>query len=100
DGLIVIGAGFAFVPYIYLLSNRAQNLHETQTLMTTHRPDFFRVPELLGLLAIFLIWILIRRNRISLRDPSIIFALSIALLPVLLFNQQIVTGRSMQPFHY
>jgi len=99
-GLIVIASGFALVPYIHVLSNRAQNLDETQTLLSTHRPDFFRVPELLGVLAVLLIWTLIRRKRISPRDPSIIFAMSIALLPVLLFNQQIVTGRSMQPFHY
>jgi hypothetical protein len=30
----------------------------------------------------------------------VIFAASFALLPLVLFNQQIVTGRSMQPHHF
>jgi len=33
-------------------------------------------------------------------DARLIFAASLALLPLVLFNQQILTGRSMQPYHF
>ena len=36
----------------------------------------------------------------SWNEDRVIFAFSFALLPFLIFNQQIVTGRSIQPFHY
>lgn len=99
-GLMTVTAGFALAPYIYLLSNRAQNLDETQTLISTHRPDLFRMPEMFGLCIVVLIWASVRRQRIQLQHPLIIFALSLGVLPFLLFNQQVVTGRSMQPFHF
>lgn len=99
---VIVGviAVFAFAVYASLLSNRAGNLDETQTLILTHRPDLFRLPELLaGSILGVLIWRL-RRKDAKTEDPSLIFAASLALLPLVLFNQQVVTGRSMQPFHY
>ena len=35
-----------------------------------------------------------------LRDRGTLFAISLALTPVIVFNQQIVTGQSLQPIHY
>jgi hypothetical protein len=99
-GLMAVTAGFALAPYIYLISNRAQNLDETQTLISTHWPDLFRFPEILGLLIAVLIWAAVKRRKIQIQQPSIIFALTFAALPFVLFNQQVVTGRSMQPFHF
>jgi hypothetical protein len=60
----------------------------------THQPDFARGPLIYGFL---LAACLILRGW---RDPRITFAMSIALAPLLIFNQQIVTGLSLQPFHY
>jgi hypothetical protein len=37
---------------------------------------------------------------VAVENPVFIFAASFALLPLALFNQQIVTGRSLQPLHY
>jgi hypothetical protein len=37
---------------------------------------------------------------VNLRDRAILFALSLALVPLIVFNQQIITGRSLQPIHY
>ena len=37
---------------------------------------------------------------IGLRDRSTLFAFSLALVPPIVFNQQIITGRSLQPIHY
>ena len=40
------------------------------------------------------------RRRVSERDERILFTLAFALLPFLLFNQQIITGYSLQPLHF
>jgi hypothetical protein len=37
---------------------------------------------------------------ISLKEKETIFVLSLALVPAIVFNQQIITGRSLQPIHY
>ena len=33
-------------------------------------------------------------------DARVIYAASLALLPFIVFNQQVLTGRTMQAFHY
>ncbi len=101
-GLITIGAitAMALVPYAYLVSHRAATLDEQQTLVSTHRPDLFRMPEILGALILVALVAAIRRNRIEWREPQALFALSLAVLPLLVLNQQILTGRMMQPYHY
>src|SRR5229473_3006225 len=42
----------------------------------------------------------IRRKKIVWGEPRVLFAASLALLPLIVFNQQILTGRMMQPYHY
>lgn len=91
---------FALIPYLYLLSHRAGNLDQTQTMISTHRPDPFRVPEMIGALVLVGLIIAVRRDKRKTCSRQIIFAASLALLPFVLFNQQVVTGRSMQPFHF
>ena len=50
---IVGGIALLALPaYLYLLSNRADTLDETQTMISTHRPDLFRLPELIGLVVV------------------------------------------------
>jgi len=98
--IILAEGGLTAIGYFYLLSLRAHSLNETQTMISTHRPDLFRVPEILGGLIIIGVIAFVRRRKIQLRQPSTIFALSFGVLPLLLFNQQAVTGRSMQPFHF
>jgi hypothetical protein len=41
-----------------------------------------------------------RRGFIEWRNPTVLFTASFALTPIAVFNQQIVTNRSLQPFHY
>jgi hypothetical protein len=91
---------FALIPYLYLLSQRARNLDETQTMISTRLPDPFRGPEIIGALVLVVLIVAVRGNRIKSNSPPILFAASLALLPFVLFNQQVVTGRSMQPFHF
>ena len=96
----VIIATFALIPFAYLISQRASSLDEAQTLVLTHRPDPFRAPEIIGALILFVIIMGVRRGKAKASDPRLIFAISFALLPLLLFNQQVLTGRSMQPYHF
>jgi hypothetical protein len=98
-GVIVLIAGVALVPYLWLLAHRSAVIDQTQLLELTHWPDLMRGPELFGVL-IVLILAVVKRRAINWRDPRILFLLSFALAPLLVFNHQLLTGRSLQPFHY
>jgi len=100
--LLTMGAitAIALGPYLYLVSHRAANLDEQQTLISTHRPDLLRIPEILGTLILIGIGMAVRRKQIELNNSRVIFTASLALLPFALFNQQIITGWTMQPYHY
>jgi hypothetical protein len=100
--LITIGAiaALALGPYLYLVSHRAANLDEQQSLISTHRPDLFRIPEILGALILIALVLAVRRRQIERNNARLIFIASLALLPFAVFNQQIVTGWTMQPYHY
>ena len=71
-----------------------------QILELTHAPDLLRAPELYGALILGCLIYNLRKNRKRYDDPTILFTASFAVTPFLLFNQQVVTGRSLQPFHY
>jgi hypothetical protein len=89
----------ALIPYFYLLSLRAKTIDTTHSLALTHAPDLFRICEIVGLLILLaLAWQV--RNTIHWRSPRVVFAASCAAAPLLVFNQQVLTGRSLQPFHY
>jgi hypothetical protein len=90
----------ALIPYGYLLSHRSRSLDELQTLISTHRPDLFRVPEIIGVFVILILIISLWRGRIKIGDPRTLFLASLAIAPALIFNQQVLTGKSMQPFHF
>jgi hypothetical protein len=100
--VLTIGATtvMALVPYVYLISHRAATLDEQQTLGVSHRPDLLRIPEILGVLMLLVLFMSVLRHRINRSDPRVIFAASLALLPFVVFNQQILTGKTMQPYHY
>lgn len=100
--LITIGAiaAIALVPYANLLSQRALTLDEQQTLSLTHAPDLLRVHEILGAAILVGLVIGILRRRIEKTEPRVIYAASLALLPFVVFNQQVVSGRMMQVFHF
>jgi hypothetical protein len=99
-GTIVLLVVAALVPYGILLTRRSPTMDSGQKLTVSHAPDFFRVPELLGLAVIAVIVWSVVRGRINWRAPESLFAASFALMPFLVFNQQIITGYSLQPFHY
>lgn len=93
-------AVFSLVPYAYLVSHRAASLADAQILVRTRQLDPFHSPEMIGAVILLVIVLAIRRGRIRRNEPRVIFAVSLALFPLVVFNQQILTGRSMQPVHF
>jgi hypothetical protein len=97
--LAAIGA-IALLPYAWLLMHRSNIANNVRLLEPTHAPDLFRAPELYGALVLCVLVYHVRRRLQSYKNPKILFTASFAVAPFLVFNQQIVTGRSLQPFHY
>jgi hypothetical protein len=94
--ITIVGLG----PYFLLLSRRSALMEAGQKLTLTHAPDLLRGPEFLGAALIALLIWRAYRKRTDWRDRRVLFGLSFALMPFACFNQQLVTGRSLQPFHY
>src|SRR5688572_703755 len=99
-GLILAIVLAASAPYAILLSRRAPTMDAAQALVRTHAPDPWRVTEAIALILVLGLIFALFRRRVSGHDPRILFTLTFALLPFVLYNQQIITGRSLQPMHY
>jgi hypothetical protein len=95
-GLALIG----LLPYWQLLARRAPTTDAVQVLTHTHRPDLFRASELIGALVVCALFFSARRGLFALRERRVLYTLSLALVPFVVFNQQVLTGRSLQPVHY
>lgn len=100
--LAILGAGClaALIPYFYLLSKRSHTMDDVQMLVLTHAPDLTRAPEIIGFTVVGMIVVGAIMRMWSLRDKPALFVLSIALTPAIVFNQQVITGQSLQPIHY
>ncbi|MBP6003506.1 MAG: hypothetical protein KA746_08750 [Pyrinomonadaceae bacterium] len=100
--LAILGAGCALflVPYAYLLSRRSHTMDDVQLLVLTHAPDLFRVPELISYAVFAIIFSSVLLGKLELRSRPTVFAISLALVPIAVFNQQVITGRALQPIHY
>ncbi|HKR61958.1 MAG TPA: hypothetical protein VJS64_19885 [Pyrinomonadaceae bacterium] len=96
-GTIILAA---LIPYYQMLSARLRASDADLGLILTRVPDLFRQTEIIGVAIIAaLVWGG-RKGRIRWNSPVVIFAASCAIVPLVVFNQQVVTGRSLQPFHY
>ena len=100
--LAIIGgvAAVGLLGYSRLLAHRATSTDAFQVVTRTHWPDLFRVPQLIGIVVAVTILFLARRGAVRLRDQRTLFTLSLSLLPLAVFNQQVLTGYSIQPIHY
>jgi len=100
--LMMVGAGcvLALIPYFYLLSKRTDTMDHVQLLVKTHAPDLFRFPEYVSFAVLMLLIAGLASKTLNLKDRSILFAFSLALVPFVVFNQQVITGRSLQPIHF
>jgi hypothetical protein len=96
-------AGFAIaalLPYLILLNMRSRNSDEVQLLSLTHAPDLTAPTVLVGFLFTLVAILLGVVGRIDLRSPAAVFSFAFLLTPLGVLNQQVVTGRSLQPVHY
>jgi hypothetical protein len=99
-GLLSTACAAWFIPYYMLLRNRAPSMDSTQLLALSRRPDLFHWSEILGMFVIgATAWGWRRMPGEGGRHVAV-FASSLALVPFAVFNQQVLTGRSLQPLHY
>jgi hypothetical protein len=101
-GLLIVAAVSiaALVPYVYLLSQRAHTIDEDQALTFSRAPDLFRVTEIISLLVVLILIVHIRRRHADWGSPQTLFVIACANTPFVVFNQQVITGISLQAFHY
>jgi hypothetical protein len=99
-GIIGGLALLALLPYFYMVSQRAATMDAMQLLALSHAPDLSRSSERLSLILVLLLAFAIQRRFVATKNHLLIFALSLALAPLVIFNQQLITGRSLQPLHY
>lgn len=98
--LILATSSLALIPYFILVAGRAPSMDSTQLLAFSRKPDLFHWSEIVGfvVLAALVRW---RRKLLAEREQAVaVFAAAFALVPLVVFNQQILTGRSLQPLHY
>ena len=86
--------------YIAMIRGLGGDLDATQVMVFTRQPDLFRPTEVIGVLVLLLLAVAWRKRLIELKDSAVLFVASCALTPFVVFNQQLLTGRSLQPFHY
>ena len=94
-----VSAALALVPYSVLLLRRAPSVDAAQLLAHTRAP-VVGFSLVIGLLVLFVMVIAVRMRRLQWHEPAFLFTASLALLPAVCFNQQIVTGLLLQPVHY
>ena len=100
--LLTLGLGCILVllPYAYLLSQRSHTMDDVQLLVRTHALDLTRFPEYVTGLVLLIVFLGISVKRIDLRSRQVLFVISLALAVFAVFNQQVITGQSLQPIHY
>ncbi len=99
-GLTALGCGAAMIPYAYLLSQRADTMDNVQLLVHTRQLDLFRFPEYVAFAVLILLIIGLAAKFFEMKDRSVLFTIALTLVPFAIFNQQVITGRSLQPIHY
>lgn len=90
----------ALIPYALLLANRDETMDQAQLLVLTRQPDLWRNVEIIGyaVLAIAVIYLLTKITKLA--EKKFHFIAAFAFAPFLVMNQQVLSGRSLQPFHY
>jgi hypothetical protein len=98
--IVAGGCLLSLIPYAYLLSKRTDTMDHVQLLVHTRTPDLFRFPEYVSFAVLILLIAGLASRAIDLKERSTMFVLALALVSFVVFNQQILTGRSLQPIHY
>ncbi|MBS1769218.1 MAG: hypothetical protein JSS77_06110 [Acidobacteria bacterium] len=95
-----VGCGLALIPYAVLLSRRSTTMDDVQLLSSTHALDLTRPPEYVAAMVIIVLILGSIVKILNFRDAKTILVLSLAVSVFVVFNQQVLTGRSLQPIHY
>jgi hypothetical protein len=98
--IVAVMIGLSLIIYATMLSQRSAATDQVQVLVNSRWPDLFRPSEVVALIILAVLAFLATKGRISLRNPQVAFVISVLFIPLAVFNQQILTGRSLQPFHY
>lgn len=100
--LAITGAAcfFALIPYAALLANRHETMDKSQLLVITRQFDLLRTVEIIGCVVLAFAALALWRRVTELKERKAYFIAAFALAPILVFNQQVLTARSLQPFHY
>jgi hypothetical protein len=98
--LMSLCAVVSLVPYFILLSQRAPTMDTVQALTYSRAPDLWRGVILLDALVLCALVFGARKRWLDARSAVVIFNAALALCVLVVFNQQIITGRSLQPMHY
>ena len=98
--ILGVGCGLVLLPYAYLLSQRSHLMDDVQLLVLTHAPDLKRFPELIAAIVIVIIALGAAAKLFKIRSAPVLIVLSLALTVFAVFNQQVITGQSLQPIHY
>ncbi|HRH42185.1 MAG TPA: hypothetical protein PKY82_11210 [Pyrinomonadaceae bacterium] len=100
----LIGFGVSLIivliPYLILISNRGTDIDSAFVINSNHAPDLWRPPEIVSYVSTALIILFVLLRQIDLKDFQVIFLLSLNLVVIIVFNQQIITGYQIQLFHY
>lgn len=101
-GLVILGVSciIPLAAYAMMLAGRAESLDQVQLLVHTRSPDLWRFPIYISFASLVIYLAGVAARRIEPRRTASLFTLSLCVVPIVLFNQQIVTGRSLQPIHY
>ena len=86
--------------FLMMFMNRNPATHQGQLLISTRAPDLFNQPEIIGFIALAVLGRAAWRKQVDIRSPLVLFAISFTLLPFAVFNQQVLTGMSVQALHY
>ena len=98
--ILGVACGVCLIPYAWMLSQRAQTMDDVQMLVHTHAPDLWRMPAPICYVILALIAVLVIFRQLRLRDRGTLFAISLAMTPIAVINQQVITGQALQPIHY
>ncbi|HEV2801349.1 MAG TPA: hypothetical protein VGW12_12670 [Pyrinomonadaceae bacterium] len=98
--VVSVCAALSLVPYAVLLSRRAPTMDTVQALTYSRAPDVWRGVVALAVLVLCALLYGIRRRWLERRDTAVLFNAALAACVLVVFNQQLITGRSLQPMHY
>lgn len=100
--LIIFASALAllFLPYVLLILNRSASMDSIQALNSSHAPDFLRSSIILSLITLGGYIITKKTGWLKINNTRFIFLISFTLVAPIVFNQQIITGFSLQPVHY